>query len=86
MARKIVLGIAALALLGAVGYVGFLFAVMGPHDAIGMLRYDQRHQGSLQVGDPAPDASLAALDGHSRVRLSERWGAKPLVLVFGSYT
>jgi hypothetical protein len=51
-----------------------------------MLRYDQRHKGSLQVGDRAPDASLAALDGRSRVRLSERWGAKPLVLVFGSYT
>lgn len=86
MLRKILLGVAALALLAAVGYVGFLFVVMGPHDAIGMLRYDQRHKGSLKVGDPAPDASLAALDGHSKVRLSERWGGKPLVLVFGSYT
>jgi len=86
MLRKIVLGIAALAVVAVLGYVGFLFAVMGPHDAIGMLRYDQRHKGSLAVGDRAPDASLAALDGRSRVRLSERWGAKPLVLVFGSYT
>jgi len=86
MLRKIVLGLIALTLLAAVGYVGFLFAVMGPHDAIGMLRYDQRHKGALAVGDRAPDTSLAALDGRSRVRLSERWGAKPLVLVFGSYT
>lgn len=86
MLRKISLAAMVLAVLGAVGYVGFLFAVMGPHDAIGMLRYDQRHQGGLAVGDRAPDASLAALDGRSRVRLSERWGTKPLVLVFGSYT
>jgi hypothetical protein len=86
MLRKITLGAVALAVLAAAGYVGFLFVVMGPHDALGMLRYDQRHKGALRVGDLAPDAALAALDGRSKVRLSERWGTKPLVLVFGSYT
>ncbi len=86
MLRKLVLGAVALVLLAAVGYVGFLFVVMGPHDAIGMLRYDQRHKGSLAVGDRAPDASLAALDGTRSVALRDRWQAKPLVLVFGSYT
>ena len=86
MIRKLVLGAAGVAVLAVVGYVGFFFVVMGPHDAIGKLRYDQRHTGKLQVGDPAPDATLAALDGKPTVRLSDHWRAKPLVLVFGSYT
>jgi hypothetical protein len=30
--------------------------------------------------------TLLALDGTSRVRLHERLGTRPLVLVFGSYT
>ncbi len=42
--------------------------------------------GSLQVGDPAPGFDLPTLDGGSRVRLSDFRGAKPVVLVFGSYT
>jgi hypothetical protein len=86
MIRKIVLGVVGVAVLAVVGYVGFFFVVMGPLDAIGKLRYDQRHTGRLQVGDAAPDATLAALDGTPSVRLSDRWRAKPLVLVFGSYT
>jgi hypothetical protein len=86
MIRKIVLGIVGAAVLAAVGYVGFFFVVMGPHDAIGKLRYDQRHTGKLRVGDPAPDVRLAALDGQPSVRFSDHWRAKPLVLVFGSYT
>jgi hypothetical protein len=86
MLRKIFMSVAALAVLGVVGYVGFLFVVMGPHDALGMLRYDQRHKGALAVGDPAPDATLTALDGRSPVALGGQRRAKPLVLVFGSYT
>jgi peroxiredoxin len=42
--------------------------------------------GTLQVGDPAPGFDLPTLDGGSRVRLSDFRGAKPVVLVFGSYT
>lgn len=47
--------------------------------------YDTRTEGVLKVGDPAPDLSLAVVDGEP-MRLSELWAAKPLVLVFGSYT
>jgi hypothetical protein len=86
MLRKIVLGVAALAVLAVVGYIGFFVVVMGPHDAFGMLRYDQRHTGQLKVGESAPDATLTALDGTPSVALRDHWRAKPLVLVFGSYT
>ena len=65
---------------------GFVVWKMGPRNVIGMLRYDQRKEGSLKVGDRAPDVSLVSLDGKSPVRLSEHVGAKPLILVFGSYT
>lgn len=41
--------------------------------------------GSLSHGDPAPDFTLAAQDGSSRVTLSSLRG-RPVVLVFGSYT
>jgi hypothetical protein len=51
-----------------------------------MLRYDQRQEGDLAMGDPAPDVSLVALDGVTRVGLRERTGNRPVVLVFGSYT
>ncbi len=80
---KKVLLIAAL-LLGAAA--GFIAWKMGPRNVIGMLRYDQRKEGSLKVGDRAPDVSLVSLDGKTAVRLSEHVGGKPLVLVFGSYT
>lgn len=59
---------------------------IGPRNIIGMLRYDQRKEGSLKVGDRAPDVSLVSLDGKTSVRVSEHVGGKPLILVFGSYT
>lgn len=59
---------------------------VGPRNIIGMIRYDRRQEGSLKTGDRAPDVSLVSLDGRTPVRLSERVGGKPLVLVFGSYT
>ncbi len=59
---------------------------IGPRNLIGMLRYDQRQEGSLKVGDRAPDVSLVSLDGKTALRVSDRIGVKPLVLVFGSYT
>jgi hypothetical protein len=74
----------AVLLLGAVA--GVIAWKIGPRNIIGMLRYDQRKEGSLKVGDRAPDVALVSLDGKSPVRLSERVGVKPLILVFGSYT
>jgi hypothetical protein len=56
--------------------------------AYGLVRYalPHMHRGTLRVGDDAPDASLLALDGSSRFHIRERTGARPLVIVFGSYT
>src|SRR5580700_7585440 len=42
--------------------------------------------GSLNIGDPAPNFSLAKLDKSGPVQLSELNGRQPVVLVFGSYT
>jgi hypothetical protein len=46
--------------------------------------------GSLQEGpnidEPAPDFELKTLDGNETIRLSERIGKKPVVLVFGNFT
>jgi hypothetical protein len=44
------------------------------------------HRGDLRVGDRARDAKLYSLDGASTFHIRERIGAKPLVLIFGSYT
>jgi len=81
--KKILLGLACLLLLAG---AGFTYMVGGPRNLIGMIRYDQREEGRLKVGDKAPDVTLLALDGKTPVRVSERVGGKPLVLVFGSYT
>jgi hypothetical protein len=81
--KKIAIGVGALALL-ALG--GFTYMVGGPRNLIGMIRYDQREEGTLKVGDKAPDVALLALDGKTPVRLAERLGARPTVLVFGSFT
>jgi len=59
---------------------------IGPRNIIGMIRYDQRKEGTLKPGDTAPDVALVSLDGKTPVHLAERVGGKPLVLVFGSYT
>jgi hypothetical protein len=59
---------------------------IGPRNLIGMLRYDQRQEGKLKVGDLAPDVALVALDGSTPVHVAESIGHKPLVLVFGSFT
>ena len=71
--------------LAVVAVGGWMVYQMGPRNVIGMLRYDQREEGDLKVGDPAPDVALAALDGGT-ARLRDRIGARPVVLVFGSYT
>jgi hypothetical protein len=43
-------------------------------------------RGPLRVGDAAPDFTLPTLDRKQSVRLSALRGARPVVLVFGSYT
>ncbi len=42
--------------------------------------------GKLNVGDVAPDFALPTVDNTRTVKLSEEYRAKPVVLVFGSYT
>jgi hypothetical protein len=81
--KRILLGLAAVVVL-AVG--GMTYMIGGPRNLIGMLRYDQRQEGTLKVGDRAPDVTLFALDGKTPVRLSQELGGKPTVLVFGSFT
>ncbi len=81
--KKIAIGVGALAVL-ALGAVTYMIG--GPRNLIGMLRYDQREEGTLKVGDRAPNVTLLALDGATPVRLSDRIGGKPTVLVFGSFT
>jgi hypothetical protein len=59
-----------------------------PRDLYGFLRYalPHWHRGDLRVGNAAPDTRLLSLDGQSDFYLHERIGARPLVLIFGSYT
>ncbi|HEX7252081.1 MAG TPA: hypothetical protein VF376_04295 [Thermoanaerobaculia bacterium] len=80
--KKILLGVL-LIVFAAAAYALISF---GPRNVIGMLRYDQRKEGTLKVGDRAPDVSLVALDGKTPVRLQDSIGDRPLVLVFGSFT
>jgi len=77
-------GLVVLALVVAVAI--YASVTIGPRNIIGMLRYDQRREGDLVVGDRAPDVTLLALDGKTESRLSDHMGAKPLILIFGSYT
>jgi hypothetical protein len=81
--KRVLLGLGILAILGA---AGFTYMVGGPRNVIGMLRYDQRQEGTLRVGDRAPDVGVLDLDGKTPIRLSERFGEKPTVLIFGSFT
>jgi hypothetical protein len=72
----------------AIAYGALSYLMGGPCDVYGFLRYalPHWHRGDLSVGDRAPDVSLIALDGQTTFRLHERIGARPLVLIFGSYT
>jgi len=83
MLRRVMItvGVLGMLALGALTYM-----VGGPRSLIGMLRYDQRQEGTLRVGDRAPDVGLISLDGTTPVRLAEHLGGKPTVLVFGSFT
>ena len=69
-----------------VAVVAFGVVRIGPRNIIGMLRYDTRKEGSLRPGSPAPDVALHAVAGPGTVRIADRIGKRPLVLVFGSFT
>ena len=85
MKRK--LKMAGLILLGLFAAV-FAVAMVkpGPRMIWGMIRWDQRRQGDLVVGQQAPGVTLTALDGKTKVKLLEESAGKPLVLIFGSFT
>ena len=77
--------------LGTMLVIAFVaLAVMagGPKDALYMVRYalPHMHRGNLKAGDSAPDARIYALDGAETFHIRERTGAKPLVVIFGSFT
>ncbi len=78
--------IAIVVLMLLLGAVAVVVLRIGPRNVLGMIRYDQRQEGRLRVGDAAPDVELVALDAARRMRLKDSVGGKPLVLVFGSYT
>lgn len=80
--RRTLYGLVGLVVLAAAAFLW----VVGPRNVLGMLRYDQRREGDLRVGVPAPDVSLVALDGRTPVRIANSIGRQPLVIVFGSYT
>lgn len=42
--------------------------------------------GHLQPGDRAPDFNLPTVDHTRRIRISEEYRDRPVVLIFGSYT
>ncbi|MGH9366080.1 MAG: hypothetical protein ACRD3M_00205 [Thermoanaerobaculia bacterium] len=82
MLKKVLLAVGLL----VVAVVAYGVISFGPRNIVGMLRYDQREEGKLRVGDPAPDVELVALDGTTPVRLKDSVGGKPLILVLGSFT
>ena len=72
----------------AAAFAGLSYLAGGSGNVYGLVRYalPHMHRGTLSVGDAAPDVRLYALDGATTFRLRERVGARPLVLIFGSYT
>lgn len=80
--KRALLAVVVLVLIAA----GVVVAQIGPRNVIGMLRYDQRREGDLKVGDRAPGGMLVALDGKSRVPLLDRSRNQPTILIFGSFT
>jgi hypothetical protein len=78
--KKVILVLAALVAAAA----GVMVWKIGPRNVIGMIRYDQRREGELKVGDRAPAGQLVSLDGKSGQSLLV--GGKPTVLIFGSFT
>jgi hypothetical protein len=76
------------ATLFALIFAALTYITSGPRNVYPFLRYalPNWHRGDLRVGDTARDSQLFSLDGKSTFHLRDRFGKKPLVLVFGSYT
>jgi hypothetical protein len=67
--------------LGALGYYEALKRAWIRYN-----EYDIRTEGSLAVGDLAPDLELESVGGAGPRKISELYRERPLVLIFGSYT
>lgn len=80
--RRVLLAVVVLILAAG----AFAAWTIGPRNIIGMLLYDQRREGTLAVGDHAPDVTLAKLDGTGDAALHDWIGGQPLVLILGSFT
>ncbi len=70
--------------LGIPGYFVVRHAIT--HAWIRYGEYDIRTEGTLKVGDLAPNLTLQRADGEGSLSLAEAYAVHPLVLVFGSYT
>ena len=81
--KKWLIAVAIIAGLALVVSQGYFFALKKAW--ILYNEYDIRTEGTLRVGDLAPDLELASADGGTQ-RLSDLFKQKPLVLIFGSYT
>lgn len=82
--RKWIGALLAVLLVLAVGGFGYMEAAKRAWIRIN--EYDIRSEGTLQVGDLAPDIELlTTIEGETR-RISDLYADKPLVLTFGSYT
>ena len=67
--------------------LGAHLALSMPTAAVVFLRGDMGWLTSgPQVGDVAPDFTLPKHDGTARIKLSDSFGKRPVVLVFGSFT
>ena len=77
-----------LAALLIIAFIALSVMAGGPKDALYMVRYalPHMHRGNLKIGDTAPDARVFALNGTEIFHIRERTGAKPLVIIFGSFT
>ncbi|HEY6168697.1 MAG TPA: hypothetical protein VI454_11700 [Verrucomicrobiae bacterium] len=72
--------------LAAVGLLALFAAAQTERQRPGRGADDMPRQGSLRVGEFAPDFTLKMKEGNRDVKLSSFKGRRPVVLVFGSYT
>jgi len=100
--RKVVIVCATCAVVYAAAAVGLYAAMRQPPETFGAIMkrvpsvammvlpfkplWMSARAGHLHIGDSAPDFSLRRLQGEGAVTLSNEYKAKPVVLVFGSYT
>ena len=71
--------------LAVVGIGGLVYMKLVEGAWIRYNKGDRRERGTLGVGQQSPDVELPLL-GEGRVRLSDLWRDRPVVLIFGSCT